>query len=236
MSMQNILQAILNNVALTEIQRNQIIEQFNATQKFQDGGNVQSEESPEKVKITIGNKSYTVELVDTEEEFKQGLMNRKSLAEDAGMLFDFNEEGTHEMWMKNTLIPLDQIFIDDDLNVLKVVTRKPNDETSIGCEGTWYVLEVNANSGVKKGDTLTFDDEEDGEYVMKILAPNGETQMQLKGGERIFSRKNTVSLIRKAKKAKKLKTDSAYASVGKLAFKYLDIQDNRDPEYVNAPD
>lgn len=208
---------------------------FNA-RKFQKGGNVQSEEAPDKVKITIGDKSYTVELADTEEELKHGLMNRKSLAEDAGMLFDFNEEGTHEMWMKNTLIPLTQIFLNEDLEVIKVVDREPNDEKLIGCPGTWYVLEVNPGSGIKVGDELDFEDKEDEEYVMKVLAPDGSVQMQLKGGERIVSRKQTKVLIKKAKRAKKAKTNGAYASLGKYMFKVLDGQDNRDPEYVNAPD
>jgi len=63
-----------------------------------------------------------------------------------------------------------------------------------------YVVELNANSKVKEGDELEFLDDTK-EYTMKVLAPDGSTQMNLKGGERIFSRKNTKVLIRQAKKA-----------------------------------
>jgi len=62
-----------------------------------------------------------------------------------------------------------------------------------------YVVEVNVNSGVQEGDSLEF--VEDEEVVMKVLAPDGSSQMDLVGGERIVSRKETKVLIRKAKKA-----------------------------------
>jgi hypothetical protein len=62
-----------------------------------------------------------------------------------------------------------------------------------------YVVEVNVNSGVQKGDSLEFVEDED--VVMKVLAPDGSSQMDLVGGERIVSRKETKVLIRKAKKA-----------------------------------
>ena len=56
--------------------------------------------------------------------------------------------------------------------------------------------------------------------------------MVIKGDVRIFSRKNTKVLIRQAKKADKLKTDSAYKRLGKSIFKYMRIQDENGEEYV----
>jgi bifunctional DNA-binding transcriptional regulator/antitoxin component of YhaV-PrlF toxin-antitoxin module len=96
-----------------------------------------------------------------------------------------------------------------------------------------YVVEVNINSGIKVGDELEFIDEP--ETVMKVLAPDGSTQMELYGGERIVSRRETKILIRKAKKAYDSKSDRDYKSLGKYMFKVLKRQDSRDPEYVKSP-
>ena len=71
---------------------------------------------------------------------------------------------------------------------------------------------------------------------MKVLAPDGSTQMELEGGERIFSRPNTVTLIKLAKKAYQSKQDKDYAKLGKKIFKYLDIQNSNSPEYVKSPE
>ena len=71
---------------------------------------------------------------------------------------------------------------------------------------------------------------------MKVLAPDGSTQMELWGGERIFSRKNTVVLIRQAKKAYESKQDKDYKRLGKSIFRYLDGQESRQPESVQLPD
>lgn len=68
--------------------------------------------------------------------------------------------------------------------------------------------------------------------ILKVLDPEGEVQLTLKGNERIFSRANTKVLIRQAKKADKLKTDSAYKRLGKSIFKYMRIQDENGEEYV----
>lgn len=189
----------------------------------------------EKTKVKLGNKEYTLDIASTQNELRKGLMGVTNLAENEGMLFDFGEEGNHEMWMYNTQISLDQIFINSDLEVTKVVTREPNDETLIGESETLYVVEVNANSGIKKGDELEFLDDTK-EYVMKVLAPDGSTQMNLKGGERIVSRKETKVLIRQAKKAYDSKSDSDYKRLGKYMFKVLNKQDSRDPEYVQLPE
>lgn len=188
----------------------------------------------ETVKVTLGKKSYKLKVASTKQELRKGLMGVNHLNDDEGMLFDFGREGKHEMWMYNTIIPLDQIFINAEQEVTKVATREPHDETLVGKEDSLYVVELNANSGVKVGDELEFDDDTSN-YVMRVLSPDGSTQMSLQGGERIFSRKNTKVLIRQAKKAYTSKSDSDYKRLGKSVFKFLSIQDGNKPEYVQLP-
>ena len=102
-----------------------------------------------------------------------------------------------------------------------------------------YILEVNQGSGIVEGDDFDIDDSEDlNKYTMKVLAPDGTTQMFLQGGERIFSRINTRTLIRKAKRAYEHKEDNfdRYCkALGRYMFKCIKTQDNREPEYVQAP-
>ena len=70
---------------------------------------------------------------------------------------------------------------------------------------------------------------------MKVLAPDGSTQMELEGGERIVSRRETKILITKAYKAMESKNDKDYKALGKYIFKVFKRQDNREPEYVKTP-
>jgi hypothetical protein len=70
---------------------------------------------------------------------------------------------------------------------------------------------------------------------MYIIGSNGKEQAVLSGGERIISRWETKTLIKKAKKAYKEKTDSSYKQLGKYMFKILKNQDERPSEYVQAP-
>ena len=183
--------------------------------------------------IYIGNKEYKVQEAHTEEEKEKGLQGVSSLPEDQGMLFFFEEPQEVSMWMKDTLIPLDIIFINEDNEVIKVVTGEPNDETPIIAQDTLYVLEVNKNSEVKEGDELEIQDEGP---VMKVLAQDGSSQMNLWGGERIFSRKNTVVLIRKAKKAALTNSDKDIKALGRYMFKCIKGQDERPNEYVKNPE
>ena len=184
-------------------------------------------------KIKIGDQEYNVEVADNQEKREQGLMNIKELPKNEGVLFTWKSPQKVGMWMKNTLIPLDIIFINEDQEVISVQKGKPNDETLLQQDNTQYVLEVNQDSGIKEGDNLEFLDDQ--ETVMKVLAPDGSVQMNLQGGERIVSRRETKILIKKAKKAYDSKLDSDYKSLGKYMFKVLKGQDNRNPEYVKSP-
>ena len=186
------------------------------------------------ITIEIGNKKYKVQEARTEEEKEKGLQGVTELPEDEGMLFYFDPPEDVSMWMKDTLIPLDIVFINDDEEVVYVEEGVPNTETQMTIQNVAYVLEVNSGSGIQEGDELDFE-EEDEAPVMKVLAQDGSTQMDLWGGERIFSRKNTVVLIRKAKKANMSKDDKDYKALGRYMFKCIKGQDERPPEYVESP-
>lgn len=193
----------------------------------------------ERVIVEIGTKQYKCKVAKNEEDRRNGLMGIKHLPSDEGMLFVWDNEDTREMWMKDTEIPLDQIAINDDDEVTFVYTAQPKDETLVPFPNAKYILEVNVNSGIKEGDEFDIDDSDDlNKYVMKVLAPDGTTQMYLQGGERIVSRKETRTLIKKAKKADKNKGgdfDRYCKALGKYIFKVLQGQDTRDPEYVQVP-
>ena len=196
----------------------------------------------DKVIVNIGNKVYNCQLAKTEDDRKKGLMNVEYLAPDEGMLFEFDEEGTHEFWMKNTPLELTQISINDDDEVEYVYQATPNDETLIPFKNCKYLLEVNRTTEIQKGDEFEIDDSDDlNKYVMKVLAPDGTTQMNLQGGERIFSRISTRKMIKQAKKANSVREDEilferACRKLGKICLKELYAQNHRDQEYVKVPE
>ena len=199
-------------------------------------------EKMKQVRVNIGNKSYLCDYLETDSDKKVGLMNVENLPPDRGALFVWDEEDTRQMWMKNTLIPLDMVAINDNDEVIMVYPASPKDETLIPFMGAKYILEVNQNSGIKTGDDFEIDDSDDlDKYVMKVIGSDGGTQFLLQGGERIVSRKETRVLIRKAKKAEAVKNDEAAfdkicKSLGKYMFKVLYGQDHRDAQYVQVPE
>lgn len=187
--------------------------------------------------ITIGDKRYTVKEAKTDKEKIKGLQGIDKLPKDEGMLFYFDPNEEFSMWMKDTEIPLDIIFINDDYEVTKVYKGEPNDETLVSFPETAYVLEVNQNSGIEVGDELDIDDNSN--PVMKVLAPDGSVQINLWGGERIVSRRETKILIKKAKIAESFKDTPQFEnkciSLGKYIFKVIKGQDTRPAEYVSSP-
>lgn len=105
---------------------------------------------------------FSVELAQSPEELSRGLMNRNSLAADSGMLFNFGGDKPVAMWMKNTLIPLDMIFITHDGKVAGIAQRTvPMSEAIIASPGpVRAVLEVNGGTAerlhIAAGDHISY--------------------------------------------------------------------------------
>jgi len=101
----------------------------------------------EKGWIEINGKKISIEIAKTASERAQGLMFREELCSDCGMLFIFEEEDLHNFWMKNTLIPLDIIFINKDLTIIDILSAEPCTENPCPHytpkEKALYVLETN---------------------------------------------------------------------------------------------
>ena len=90
--------------------------------------------------------SLQVELVRSEKESARGLMYRRTMPADRGMLFRMNERREQTFWMRNTCLSLDMVFIDDDgfiVGILENVPTLNDDERTVGCPSSW-VLETNA--------------------------------------------------------------------------------------------
>ena len=195
---------------------------------------IQAKKSKNFGKLTINGEEYDVYLAKSEEQKKRGLQGVMKLDSDQGMLFYINELEPEEtvFHTHNCNFPIDLVFLDDNFKILDIKTEEPETDNIKGIAS--YVLELNGNSGISKDANIDLD-EEDSEYVMKMLSPNGAVQFQLKGGERIYSRKSTKSFIRKALKAEKYKEDKYYKALGKAVFKELYAQDHREAEYVKSP-
>lgn len=210
------------------------------------------------IEIEVGDNDYICRVAYDDWEKANGLMGVDDLGDNEGMIFVYDEPQEEiSFWMKNTPIDLDIVFICPCFKVISVHTGIANTTDPIVENNVQFVLEVKADSGIKEGDEVEFDgleeylekrldrcdsiieNKEDIEEekdkiktLLKVLDPDGEVQLTLKGNERIFSRANTKVLIRQAKKADKLKTDSAYKRLGKSIFKYMRIQDENGEEYV----
>ena len=96
---------------------------------------------------------FSVEMATTEKERETGLMYRKELPDGKGMLFDFSPEQQISMWMKNTYIPLDMIFIRADGRILRIAENTEPHSTKIISSGGLAkgVLEVIAGTAQKYG-------------------------------------------------------------------------------------
>ncbi len=117
------------------------------------------------VPLYIGEEKFIVEIADTWEKQVKGLMFRESIPPDFGMLFVYELEDTRSIWMKNTLVPLDIVFLDRHKQVVDMYINVPpckGDpcETYPSRYPAQYVLELTANRvkqlNLKIGDKIFF--------------------------------------------------------------------------------
>lgn len=113
-------------------------------------GGCQAQSNPEHITIrtSSGTYDFTVEWAVTPEETQRGLMFREQMDADHGMVFDFKDEAPRSFWMRNTILPLDMIFIKADGTVYRIAEDTvPFSDAGVPSGGpVRYVLEVNAGT------------------------------------------------------------------------------------------
>lgn len=116
-------------------------------------------EEKELVSITVGRDVYYVEVAISQEEQSLGLMNRKELKSNEGMIFPYKEDKKLSFWMKNTFIPLSIAYIAKDGTIKEIYHMKPESLTPVkSIHSVRYALELPqgsfARSGAKVGDKI----------------------------------------------------------------------------------
>ena len=117
--------------------------------------------APLTIETASGPKEFTVEVAQSSAQQSQGLMFRRRLAADAGMLFVYRRVAPVAMWMQNTFIPLDMLFIGADRRIAHIAERTVPMSTATIESGkpVSSVLELNAGTvsrlGIKQGDVVT---------------------------------------------------------------------------------
>ncbi|MBN1385659.1 DUF192 domain-containing protein [Candidatus Woesearchaeota archaeon] len=128
-------------------------------------GSVASNATENTIQICFPERCIAAEVADTPELRAQGMMYRESLSEEEGMLFVFDRPAVYHFWMRNTLIPLDMIFLDPHKRIIHIEEKVPpcyeaECEKYGPMEDVLYVVEVNAgyceNNGIESGQTVSF--------------------------------------------------------------------------------
>lgn len=102
--------------------------------------------------LTVGMFRVEAEVAANDEHRMRGLMQRKAMATNHGMLFVFTEPQRHCMWMKNTLLPLSVAFLDDEGRILNVEDMKPQTEDNhCAAKPARFALEMNLGWFRQKG-------------------------------------------------------------------------------------
>ena len=111
------------------------------------------------MELTAGFHRIEAEVAANNAARMQGLMNRKTMATQRGMLFVFDRNAQHCMWMKNTFLPLSVAFIDETGKILNIEDMQPHSEDNhCAAQPARYALEMNvgwfAQRGIKRGDRI----------------------------------------------------------------------------------
>ncbi|HET7547094.1 MAG TPA: DUF192 domain-containing protein [Usitatibacter sp.] len=116
--------------------------------------------APRTTVLHVGSQALKVEIAASEAERNRGLMFRKSLPREEGMLFIFDDPGYYAMWMKNTLIPLSVAFVDREGVILNIADMAPQTlDSHLAAGPALYAIETNkgwfAAHHVQAGDKVT---------------------------------------------------------------------------------
>lgn len=116
------------------------------------------------IPLYIGNEKFIVEIADTLEKQVTGLMYRKTISPDFGMLFVYEDDQTRSIWMKNTLVSLDIIYLDRDKQVVDMYLSVPP---------------------CKSEPCVTYPSRKPARYVLELKAGRAK-ELSLKLGDRLF--------------------------------------------------
>ncbi len=113
----------------------------------------------ERIPLSLGNTAIDVEVADSPETRAKGLMGRKSLPDNQGMLFVFSRDQRLSFWMKNTEIPLSVAYISSDGTIREIHDLEPHNEIPVtSMRSLRYALEMNQGAfsaaGVSPGDKV----------------------------------------------------------------------------------
>lgn len=122
-------------------------------------GVVSAQSAMPVMELTVGFHRIEAEVAASDQNRQVGLMNRKSMAQQHGMLFVFPQANTHCMWMRNTLLPLSVAFLDDEGKIINIEDMQPQTENNhCASRPARYALEMNlgwfAQRGLKPGTRL----------------------------------------------------------------------------------
>lgn len=119
--------------------------------------------NPSRMGVVLGGKTFTADIADTQVTQEQGLSGRKTLANDAGMIFVFDTPDNYGFWMKDMNFPLDIVWISPDYKIVHMensVTSSTYPKIYYPNASTQYVLEISAGQikklNVQIGDTVSF--------------------------------------------------------------------------------